>query len=433
MNTRAKNNIKFYLSLLFFAFVPTIYELIKIRFAGTNSLNLTILGNIEWFDLINETLIAFLITPMYFIINKYYKNKIKVNKESSDELFIFGAIITTVYTLFSIVVYFGVRYFATPMNLTVDTVKYLQFETIAFVFGIIFAYCYVIFVNINSYKTIYILLLTKILLLTISDFIFVPMFKINGIGFSNMLVNLILSAVSLYILFLNKYLSIPRESIDIKEKLSRFMKIGLMQGCSIFIDNVVYIFFICKIVNMYAYQKEYWIANSFIWGYLLIPAIILSEIIKRDTFENKFNIRKYYLFNICLIVFWFITYPTWELFMSNVMLIENTAKVMELLKVLMPFYVAYLFCNVIDSYFIRKGQNYILLKISFYVNCIYYGFIYILKWAHLITIDITALMIIYGMGMIIHMMFDFVYFYKIDKIFSKVHLKQRFFNYLETE
>lgn len=39
---------------------------------------------------------------------------------------------------------------------------------------------------------------------------------------------------------------------------------------------------ICKMVNMVAEQGNYWIANNFIWGWLLIPITALSEVIRRD-------------------------------------------------------------------------------------------------------------------------------------------------------
>ncbi len=54
------------------SFVPFVYTLIRTNLIADNALTegLGIAGHLEWFDLINETIQAFLIVPLYALLNK---------------------------------------------------------------------------------------------------------------------------------------------------------------------------------------------------------------------------------------------------------------------------------------------------------------------------------------------------------------------------
>ena len=46
-------------------------------------------------------------------------------------------------------------------------------------------------------------------------------------------------------------------------------------------------------MNLVAEQGNYWVANNFIWGWLLIPITALAEIIKRDSNDyRKLSLKK---------------------------------------------------------------------------------------------------------------------------------------------
>ena len=44
---------------------------------------------------------------------------------------------------------------------------------------------------------------------------------------------------------------------------------------------------IARIVNVVNEQETYWVANNFIWGWLLLPVIQLGELIKQECGTNK--------------------------------------------------------------------------------------------------------------------------------------------------
>lgn len=64
-----------FVSLCALALVPAIYQTIKTFIISSNAQNTAfdIIGQMEWFDLINETLVAFLIVPLYSVLNKILK------------------------------------------------------------------------------------------------------------------------------------------------------------------------------------------------------------------------------------------------------------------------------------------------------------------------------------------------------------------------
>ena len=48
---------------------------------------------------------------------------------------------------------------------------------------------------------------------------------------------------------------------------------------------------ICKMVNAVSESGNYWVANNFIWGWLLLPVIQLGELIKQEVSTNKDAIK----------------------------------------------------------------------------------------------------------------------------------------------
>ena len=60
-----------------FLLVPAMYQTVKTLIISVNSSAevFDVIGQMEWFDLIDETLRAFLIVPLYAILNEAFKRK----------------------------------------------------------------------------------------------------------------------------------------------------------------------------------------------------------------------------------------------------------------------------------------------------------------------------------------------------------------------
>lgn len=132
----------------------------------------------EWFDLINETLQAFLIIPLYSILNRVFKN----HKEAfAEATFKTGLCTFILYTLFSLgVLVYGSALIAAmnPGEIDIATTSvYLRLETVAFMTGILVSFANVVFVVIGNDKNVYIFLGIRTGLSLVADFFADPIFR----------------------------------------------------------------------------------------------------------------------------------------------------------------------------------------------------------------------------------------------------------------
>ena len=170
-------NWRLFAALCALALIPAIYQTIKTFIISSTSQSAVfdIIGQMEWFDLINETLQAFLIIPLYSILNEVFKND---GENFAKHTFKTGLLTFIIYTLFSIgVLIYGVVLIKAmnPNEIDVATVNaYLQLETVAFMIGIIVSFVNVVFVVIGKDKNVYIFLAINTVLSIIADFVFIP-------------------------------------------------------------------------------------------------------------------------------------------------------------------------------------------------------------------------------------------------------------------
>ena len=69
---------------------------------------------------------------------------------------------------------------------------------------------------------------------------------------------------------------------------------------------------------------------------------------------------------------------------------------------LVPFYVAYAGCAVIDNLFIGLGKTGYNAVHSLLINLGYYGAFYALFRARAITFDMQTIILMFGFGMVVH-------------------------------
>lgn len=262
-------NWRLFTALCALALIPAIYQTIKTCIISSNNQSTVfdIIGQMEWFDLINETLQAFLVVPLYSILNKILKNS---EENFAKYTFKTGLLTFIIYTLFSIGVFiYGVALIK-AMNADEINVKavdhYLQLETVAFMIGIIVSFINVVFVVVGKDKNVYIFLAINTVLSLIADFALIPNLGIYGIAVSNIIVNTILAISSFILLHVQKHIKFCRFHKSDIPVLKEWCKIGVFSGVQQFIDNLIYAVMICKMVNMVTEQGNYWIANNFIWG-----------------------------------------------------------------------------------------------------------------------------------------------------------------------
>ena len=394
-----------FISLMVLALVPAIIQTIE-TFVISNNIStsgIDVIGQIEWFDLIDETIKSFLIIPLYSILNKILKN----NKERfGSSVFKIGLIAFILYTIFSIVVLIYSTNLISYMNPNeIDLLlvnSYLSISTIAFMIGIIVSFINVAFVVIGKSKNIYIFLILKAIITIISDFIIIPQFGVIGVAISNIMINIILALVGIFILFIEKAIKFEwfrKEDIIV---FKDWCRIGIFSGVQQFIDNIVYALMVVKMVNLVSESGNYWISNNFIWGWLLIPINALNEVIRKDCKEGYFKLKQsnYYLITTFIVIIWCITIPLWIPFFKYVEVLDNYQRIFQIVITVFPFYIPYAFQQIPNNIFIGLGKTKYNFINTCIINFVYYGIWFILYKINSISFNMNTIIFMFGFGMV---------------------------------
>ena len=113
-----KKDFKLYGSLILYALLPSVYLLIRMQIVAVSGVDINIMGQIEWFDLIDEVLVTALTVPLYFLL-KPDKEKTAPDKNCAAFLASFA-----VYTVFTIIVMMKIGCIAKFMNAENPLQKY---------------------------------------------------------------------------------------------------------------------------------------------------------------------------------------------------------------------------------------------------------------------------------------------------------------------
>ena len=402
-------NWKLFVSLLAMGLFPTIYTTVRVFFIGQlpGEWSFSIAGQLSWVNLIYEILNEAIILPLYFFMGKVISNKDEYTNRIKTGLIISFCIYTVCSVFICIFTNPLLAAMATSKDIITESAVYIRIESIANIFNLLASFLLVCLVTLGKSKYVYILTVAKLVLCIIFDTFFVSTLNIsanlgvNGIGYSNIIVNLLLFMVSLILLAKEGY------SIFNKEKLSfvwtkGLLKIGGISGAESFVRNLAYMVMISRMVNMVNEQGTYWVANNFIWGWLLLPINQLGELIKQEVGTDekavKNNTLGYFAVTIIVCLLWFITIPGWKSFMKNVLQFSDVDKLFCLVMVLLGFYVLYALQNVFDCEFYGLGKTNYMLFESAVTNSIYYGTAYILYRVGIWIPTLTGIALLFGIG-----------------------------------
>ncbi len=414
---------KMYLALCLLALVPAIYQTVitKLITSFANPSSLDIVGQMEWYDLIDETICAFLIIPMYSVLSKARK------QENFDKsVFKLGIIVVGLYALFTIGTFFyGIHLisFMNPSEIDIGAAyRYLSLETVAFMIGIVYSYISVVFLVIDKSRYMYAFLVGKVALSLLSDFILVPKMGIDGIAVSNIISNTIMGALGVVLLIIEKQIKIGKYTKEDLSLLKDWGRIGAFAGGQQFLDNIFYAIMIVRMVNAVSESGNYWVSNNFIWGWLLIPITCLSEIIRKDAGADGYNLKQknYYSIVLFVVIIWFSLIPTYQWFFGVVEGIENPGRIFEIVVKNLGFYVAYALSQIPDAIFVGMGKTKYNAINSLICNLVYYGIWFILYQTKAVTMSMDMIIIMFGCGNVFHLGVSLIE----EKVFLRRELKK---------
>ena len=168
--------------------------------------------------------------------------------------------------------------------------------------------------------------------------------------------------------------------------------------------NVAFSVMVIRMVNLVAEQGNYWVANNFIWQWLLLPALALADLVKKEIGEEKENVRRKTFGYLCLTgifaVLWLASIPLWKPFLRYVMNVSDVETVFRIVLLETGFYMTYLFnCCIFDSTFYGLGKTSYMLIQSICIDGIYYGCLFILYLIGIYVPTLFGICLMFGIGM----------------------------------
>ena len=402
-------NWKLFSALIVMGFCPTVYTTLRTFFIGNlpSEWAYSIAGQLSWVNLLYEIVNEAIILPLFFFIAKVAFDK----KEFLNRIRT-GLIVTlSIYSVLSFAIIFGAEKLLSLMAASKDIIpesaSYIKIEAIANIFGILLSFVSVALVSIGKDKVIYYLTFIKLILCIANDTLFVSTLPcslnlgVNGIGYSNIIVNAFL--------FFSVIIILKKEGYNIFKKsrlsflwIKDFAKISGISGLESFVRNIAYMLMVSRMVNMVGEQGTYWVANNFIWGWMRLPIIELGELIKQETAKDEANIKKntigYFTITGIVCLIWILLIPIYKPFMRYILGFSDAEKLFELVIVLFVPYIFYAFQNVFDCTFYGRGKTNYMLFESVVTNAVYYGTFFVLYLLDLWTPTLTGIALMFGFG-----------------------------------
>lgn len=408
LNSLKNINKRLYISLLFMGLVPAVYTTVRTFFMEQMPDNwaYSIAGQLSWVNLIYEVLDEAIILPLFFCLGSPSKDRNDFSNRIKTGILLSGII----YFIFALLIMIFIKpmliFMAADQGILNESVSYIRIESIANIFGIIYRFLLVALIATGKDFYVYIITGLKLILCVISDTFLISSLPfsmhlgVNGIGYSNIIVNVCLILLTWCILSRKGYI-IHGQKISLKW-IKDCGNISIISGTESLIRNLAYMLMVSRMVNMVGEQGTYWVANNFIWGWMLLPVLQLGELIKQETSASEENVKKnisgYFAITTFVVILWIITIPLYKPFMQYILGFNDTDKLFRLVMVLFAPYITYAFQNIFDSIFYGRGKTGYMFFESVVTNSVYYGGMFIAYILGLWTPTLIGIALMFGIG-----------------------------------
>lgn len=421
MQSLKKFDLRLYTTLMAIAVLPTIYNTIRIHYLGNlpSDSGINITSQLIWVNIIYEVMKEALILPLFHLIGKSLSNKSDLENKVKTGLIISA----TIYFLISVTIFTLAKpmlnFMAQKPVLIEASVIYIRLESVAIFLSVAYQFIAIVFISLRKHKPLVYLLCCQLVTTIISDSLLISGFSfslnlgVNGIAIGNILVNFLLIVISILLLQKQSIFLFSKKKPDFSWSKEWF-KIGGLAGLESLIRNTVFTIFILKLINEVEGQGFFWLSNSFIWEWLLIPILVLGEVIKRNTGVDpngiKERIGSYFIITSIIVILWMAAMPFWSVFMHKAMNIKEYETVFHLTTISIAFYICFAYNNILDSIFYGLGRTDIMLVQSVIINILYYGGLSVVYYTGLIVPTLELIIIMFGIGIVLDSIVTFLMF-----------------------
>lgn len=364
----SKINYGLYASLLVMGLCPALYSALRIYFLGQmpDASAYSIAGQLGWLNLIYEVVQEAILLPLYFFLGQVAADRAVFANRVRSGLLLSAGLYTTLAAVIWIWAKPLLQWMAASPDILDASAAYIRIESVANIFGALSSFALVALVTLGREKYLYLFTAARLVLSVVSDSLLISALPfslqlgVNGIGYSNILVNGLLFVVSLVLLTPEGIPIVGSGKLSF-DWLQEWGRVSGLSGFESFVRNAAYMVMVGRIVNVVQAQGIYWVANSFIWSWLLLPVTQLGELIKQEVATGPEMMRRraigYFKLTAVICGLWILFIPLWKPFMSTLLGYTDVDQLFQLVIILLGFYVVYAFQNVGDSMFYGLGKR----------------------------------------------------------------------------
>jgi len=406
-------NYRLYFALIFTGFFPTLYTTVRIFYLGDmpGDWGFNIASQMAWVGLVYEIVQEALILPLFFLLGKSLSNKDEFENKVRTGLFVtFG-----IYFIISLILIIFTKPLVVLMAQNVDlidaTVSYVRIESVAALFSTLTRFIILVLVTMKKPDYMYYLLGVQMFMSVLLDTFLVSGLSfslnmgVNGIAISNIIVNLTMLTIAIVLLNRENIRVLFNKTKPSFEWLKEWYQVGKFSGLESFFRNLAFMVMIIRIVNEVSEQGSYWVANNFIWFWLLLPVLALGDLVKKEVGEDIDNIRTksfgYFIVVTIIVIAWLISIPVWKPFLQYVMNVSEYEKVYGIVTLQLVFYITFAYNSIMDSTFYGVGKTNYMLYQSLIIDVFYYGIAFILYITKAFTPTLTTISLMFGIGMVL--------------------------------
>lgn len=426
-------NWRLWLVLAVTLLIPALYQTVRIFFLGDmpGDWGVNIASQLAWVNLIYEIIEEAFILPLFFLLGKSLGNKEELENKTRTGLLISGGAYLTLSILIIALARPLCTWMASDPSTLEATVTYIRLECVASTISILSKFITVLLVTLGKDKYMYILLAIQTTLSILLDTFFISKLPfslnlgVNGIAIANIIVSIVMVITSFIFLYKEDIQVFRKKKLDF-HWLKEYGRIGLFSGLESFVRNIAYMLMVSRLVNVVAEQGTFWVANNFIWTWLLLPATALYDVIKKETAESKDNIRDktlgYIVVSTLFSILWFASIPLWIPFTRYVLNSDAYETIFYLVLIQSGFYIGYIYNCICDGTIYGRGKTHYMLWESIFTNGIYYVTMFILYKTGVWLPTLNGIALMFGIGMAIDLLPTIgLYIYLIHKEEIKIN------------
>ena len=405
---------KLYFTLLLQDLLPSIYKGVRLHLLGSlpSDSGVNIASQVVWLSLAFEVLQELLIMPLYSILGSTITNQAETrNKVKTGLLLLVAA-----FALSSGALYVAaptlVKAMAQNPDLLEVTTDYIRVEIFGFFVESVNDFLIIPVKLMKLNKVLLISLLLKMILtisldvLLLSPLSFSFKLGVQGVAYSSLLTNLATFLLLLILLHCHLPLHLLTWRTCSATWLRTWIRLGLFSGLDSLVRNLTYSIVILRSMNLLEEAGTYWTTNTFIWSYLLLPFLPLSEVlrVKVSTSTKKqphcAALAPFLLLTLAIALLWLVSIPGWRFVFASVLQVPKPEDNISLMLLLLPFYIAFMFGHLLTSVLYALGETK-LIALKSVVGNIAIGSFFALTATKILPLSLTSVSIIFGCGLLL--------------------------------